>query len=261
MLAGGASNAGSTPSLNTSNARFAVTRMPCGRTTIAGYGRWPSRIVSSAWRTGRSASSSSGDSGNAGAKPGGEEQRVALAQRELHRLRQPHDHAAARAGSTLLDEAHVPLRRARSHRQVQLAHPAGRAPATQLARESGRRHRVIVAHAALECDSLQGVAAKPRRGRRSAHDRHRNHHRPVQRRLPRAGAREARRPHRRRLRDGGHRPGAGRQRLERATTNASPAGRVWPPTRRSSSRSSTSTSTATEPSSGGGSPAPRTTGA
>ncbi len=69
MLAGGSSNAGSTPSLNTSNARLAVTRMPWGRTTIAGYGRWPSRIVSSAWRTGRSASSSSGDSGNAGAKP------------------------------------------------------------------------------------------------------------------------------------------------------------------------------------------------
>ena len=68
-LTGGASNAGSTPSWNSSNARLAVTRMPCGRTTIAGYGRWPSRIVSSAWRTGRSASSSSGDSGNAGAKP------------------------------------------------------------------------------------------------------------------------------------------------------------------------------------------------
>ena len=69
MLAGGASNAGSTSSWNRSNARLAVTRMPWGRTTIAGYGRWPSRIVSSALRTGRSAWSSSGDSGNAGAKP------------------------------------------------------------------------------------------------------------------------------------------------------------------------------------------------
>jgi hypothetical protein len=32
-------SAGSTPSWNTSNARFAATRMPWGRTTIAGYGR------------------------------------------------------------------------------------------------------------------------------------------------------------------------------------------------------------------------------
>ena len=71
---------------------------------------------------------------------GGEQQLVALPQRELHRLRQPHDHAAPRAGATLFDEAHVPLGRARPHRQVELAQPAGRAPAPQLVREPGRHH-------------------------------------------------------------------------------------------------------------------------
>src|SRR5215813_3162505 len=41
----GFSSAGSMPSSNRSKARFAATRMHGDLTTIAGYGRWPSRMV------------------------------------------------------------------------------------------------------------------------------------------------------------------------------------------------------------------------
>ena len=88
---------------------------------------------------------------------GSEEQLVALPQRELHRLRQAQHHAAPRSGAALFDEAHVPLGRARPQREIQLAQPAGRAPAPQLAREPGH-HPMIIAHPGPRCHSLQGVA-------------------------------------------------------------------------------------------------------
>ena len=66
-----------------------------------------------------------------GGVAGGEQELVALAERQLELLGQAQDHLAARAGPAGLHEAQVPSGDLRLEREVELAQPAALAPPPQ----------------------------------------------------------------------------------------------------------------------------------
>jgi hypothetical protein len=103
-----------------------------------------------------------------GGEAGGEQQVVALAQRQLQRLGQPHHHRPPRRGPPALHEADVPLGRAGAHGELQLAQPAARPARPQLLREL---HGRVLAVTAAPLDSPPGIAASTAARRRSRHDR------------------------------------------------------------------------------------------
>jgi len=84
--------------------------------------------------------------GVGGCVAAGQQQRVALAQRDVQLLGQPEDHLRRRAGAPGLDEAQVPRRDVGLDRQVKLADPAPPPPLAQQfadgtgARRPGQRH-------------------------------------------------------------------------------------------------------------------------
>ena len=61
----------------------------------------------------------------------GQEQRVAVAERDVEVLGQLHDHLGARARAAGFDEAHVTRGHPRAQRQVELAHAAALAPVAE----------------------------------------------------------------------------------------------------------------------------------
>ena len=104
---------------------------PEQRITTAGNGSCWSSKADSAASTFAISGLPSGSSGVERREAGREEQVVALAERDLERTGQPHDHRAARLGPPRLDEAHVPRRRPGVPGEVELA----------LARRTPRQYR------------------------------------------------------------------------------------------------------------------------
>jgi hypothetical protein len=66
-----------------------------------------------------------------GGEPGGQQQAVAVAQRNLEALGEVEDHLAARLRAPRLDEAEMPRRNRRSHRELELAEVAPLPPLPQ----------------------------------------------------------------------------------------------------------------------------------
>ena len=106
MKRGGSSRSGETPSIKARNASLLDTRFAPMSVTTPGYGRWPSRIRSSALRIGSSSGSFSAVSGYAArTRPRAASHCVRAT--DLERLGKAHDHAAAWERPPALDEADV----------------------------------------------------------------------------------------------------------------------------------------------------------
>ena len=107
-----------------------IGHVPCEHALERGADRREPRIVEARLRIGRRVA-------------GGQQQRVALAQRHLERLGEADDHRSARQRPSALDEAHVALGGPGAQRQLELADPPPLPPAAQLVREASALHAAL----------------------------------------------------------------------------------------------------------------------
>ena len=136
-LTGGSSRCAAAPSIRSGTARLAETSPQWRSTTTAGIG-----LVAAQDAVDRLAHRAHLRRvevvlGVGGRVAGGEQQRVAVAQRDVEMLGQLDHHLRARLGPPRLDEAQVPGRHARLEREVLLAHPPPAAPVAQQASDAG----------------------------------------------------------------------------------------------------------------------------
>ena len=113
-------------------ALFDATIVQCRSIASAGYGSCPASTRSIALRAASSAGSSSARCGNTGAKPGRDQQRVALAQRHVELLGEPQHHVARRLRPPGFEKAEMAGRNLGVAGKVELAEAAALTPLAEV---------------------------------------------------------------------------------------------------------------------------------